>query len=363
MAPKNEQTPTDLAPPESPTTVVPSTNKTKPDSISEEAVAGAAKSLDQTPTSLEPTSPQTDSTKPNIFSSIETVTNDTDEKKPNRIIQYLKRLDKYILAFVLVLIAVSFLIFYIIQRNKAVNPVTAHSQSLTQATLSQLNANSVAIGSNQETLDIQSNTIFSSNALVKGALQVAGALTVANNTTLQNATISGSSQLNQVAGNSLTINGLTTLKGQLVVGQSLTVAGNTTLSGAVNAGKLTVSSLQVNGNISIDYHLVTNGLSPTIKSLGSGVIGTGGTVSINGTDTSGTININFGSGVSSSAACDASITFNQSFANTPSVIISPSNIGASNINYYVSNKTANGFEVCSSGASSTDANFDYFVID
>lgn len=363
MAPKNEQTQENIVPEETTESISNSVEDKNKSGLSNQAVADAAQSLDQTPSSLEPTSPQTDSIKQNIFSTIETPSDESDDKKPNKILQFIKKLDKYILAFVLILIAVSFIIFYLVQRNKVTTPTAAKNQSLSQAALTQLNSNSVTLGGNQETLDIQSNSVFSSNALVKGALQVAGTLTVASNTTLQNATISGSTQLNQVAGNSLTINGLTTLKGQLVIGQSLTVAGATTLSGAVNAGKLTVSSLQVNGDISIDYHLVTNGISPTIKSLGSGVIGSGGTVSINGSDTTGTIVINFGSGVSSSAACDVSISFNQPFTSTPSVIISPTNIGASSINYYVSNKTANGFELCSSGASSTNASFDYFVID
>jgi len=347
MAPKNDQA----------TTPEPTTAPT-PEDPGKDPVATAAESL-EAPASLNPTSAgEASSAKQSIFSTVEATSDDEDEARPNRILLVFKRMDKFVLIFILILIAVVFMIFYIIEKNKAVAPVTAKNQTLSQTTLSQLNSNSVAIGGSQETLDIQSNSVFSGSALIKGEEQVAGALTVAGNTTLQNASISGNTQLNQVAGNTLTIDGNTTLKGQLVVGQSLNVAGNTTLSGAVNAGKLTVSSLLVNGDISIDYHLVTNGLSPTIKSISS--LGSGGTTSINGTDTAGTININFGSGVSGNTC--VAVTFNKAFATTPSVIISPDGSSSAGSNYYVDNKTATGYEVCLTATQATSSDFDYFVI-
>ena len=348
MAPKNDQ----------PTTPESATMPTPVDST-KDPVASAAESL-EAPASLNPTSTDAAPTaKQSIFSTVETTPTDEDEKRPNRILRAIKRMDKFVLIFILILIAVVFTIFYIISQNKNVAPVTVKNQTLSQTTLSQINSNSVAIGGSQETLDIQSNSVFSGSALIKGEEQVAGALTVAGNTTLQNASISGNTQLNQVAGNTLTIDGNTTLKGQLVVGQSLTVAGNTTLSGAVNAGKLTVSSLQVNGDISVDFHLVTNGLTPSIK-LASGPLGTGGTVSINGTDTAGTIDINFGSGASGTACVE--VTFNKSFATTPSVIISPDGSSSAGSNYYVVNKTVTGYQVCLTATQATSSDFDYFVI-
>lgn len=354
MPPKNDQQPT------APEPATPPVDDPKSESLEKDPVASAADSLDQAPTSLEPTSTEP-SGKQSIFSTVQTTNKDDDEKRPNRLVMAFKRFDKYILIFLAVLIAVVFVIFYIIEKNKNVAPITANTQTLSQATLSQLNSNSVAIGGSQETLNIQSNSVFSGSALIKGELQVAGPVTVAGNTSLQNATISGNTQLNQVAGNTLTIDGNTTLKGQLVVGQSLSVAGNTTLNGAVNAGKLTVSSLQVNGNISIDYHLVTNGLSPTIKLVSGETLGTGGTVSINGTDTAGTIVIDFGSSVSGNSC--VAVTFNQAFSTIPSVIISPSSGGSAGSNYYVSNKSDNGYQVCLTATADSNANFDYFVID
>ena len=328
-----------------------------PDETTEE-IASAANSLDQETSNLDPGASQGDSSGRNIFSTVEELDSKKEDKKTNRIFSLIRRFDRYLLIFLFIILLVILVIFYIIQK-KSSTTATVKSTSLSQSTLTQLNSNSVVVGGNQETLDIQSNSVFEGSALIKGGLQVAGTLVIAGNTTLNNVTVSGNAELNQIAGNSLTINNGSTLKGQLVVGQSLTVSGTSTLNGAVDAGKLTVSSLQVNGNINIDYHLVTNGVSPTIKSLG--IIGSGGTVSINGSDTSGTVAINFGS--SASAGCDVTISYNQPFPKIPSVIISPSNSGAANINYYVTNKSDTGFTICSSGASDTTANFDYFVID
>lgn len=351
MSPKNDQQPA----------TPPIVTDPKLETDDKDPVASAAKNLDQSSTSLEPTSIEPLGAKESIFSTVEeTDKDDKEEKRPNSFLRTLKKFDRYVIIFLAVLVVVVLIIFYIIEKNRNIASITAKNQSLSQTTLSQLNANSVAVGGSQETLDIQSNSVFSGSALVKGALQVAGAVTVAGNTTLQNAAISGNTQLNQVAGNTLTIDGNTTLKGQLVVGQSLTVGGSTTLSGAVNAGKLTVSSLQVNGDILIDYHLVTNGLSPSIK-LASGPLGTGGTVSINGTDTAGTIDINFGSSVSGNSC--VVVSFNKSFATIPSVIISPDGNSSGNSGYNVQAKTVNGYQVCLSATADTNTSFDYFVID
>jgi cytoskeletal protein CcmA (bactofilin family) len=359
MSPKNDPNTTDEPKTADPATSLENAQKSE-DGTQE--IEEAAESLDQNTPNQDSNSDQEDSAKKNIFNTIETVGTDEPVKKSNKIISYIKHLDSYVLIFLLIIIVIVCMIFYLIIKNKNPNITAANSQTLSQSSLSQLNSNNVALGGSQETLNIQSNSIFSGSALIKGDLQVAGTATVAGNTTLQNVTISGNSQLNQIAGSTLAITGNTTLKGQLVVGQSLTVSGNTTLSGAVNAGKLTVSSLQVNGNIEIDYHLVTNGNSPTIKSFGSSIIGSGGTVSINGTDTAGSIAINFGT--STASGCDVSITFNQAFATIPSIIISPTSSVAANLGYYVTDKSDSGFEVCTTSSPNTPgtANFDYFVI-
>src|SRR5665213_1979369 len=161
MPPKNDQQPT------TPQSATPPVGDPKPETLDKDPVASAAESLDQAPASLEPTS-GSPSSKQSIFNTVETTDNDEDdEKRPNRIVLAFKRFDKYILIFVAVLIAIVFVIFYIIETNKNVAPVTTKNQSLSQTTLSQLNSNSVAIGGSQETLDIQSNSVFSGSALVK----------------------------------------------------------------------------------------------------------------------------------------------------------------------------------------------------
>jgi hypothetical protein len=329
------------------------TDAQKNDTVSEE-IASAAETLDDQNPSLDSTANK------NIFNTIQELSPQDSEKKTNKFIGRLKHLDRYILIFIFIVLIVLLVVFYIFQK-KATPTITAKSTGLSQSTLTQLNSNSVVVGGTQETLDIQSNSVFSGNALVKGGLQVAGAFVAAGSTSLENVTIYGNTQFNQISGNNLTITGTSNLKGQVIVGQSLSVSGTSNLSGAVNVGKLTVGTLQVNGDINIDYHLVTNGVSPTIKPMSSAILGSGGTVSINGSDTSGTVAINFGT--SGAAGCDVTISYSQPFSKIPSVIISPTSSGAANINYYVTNKSDNGFEICSSGASNTTANFDYFVID
>jgi len=334
MSPKNDPETTS----DEPKAADPATSLENAQTPEEETqeMAEAAESLDQNTPSSDSNPDQNDAAKKNIFNTVETVDSNEPVKKTNKLVRYIKRLDSYVLVFLLIIIIIIGMIFYLIIKNNNPNNTVAKSQSLSQSSLSQLNSNNVSLGGSQETLNIQSNSVFSGSALIKGDLQVAGATNVAGNTTLQNVTITGNSQLNQIAGSTLAITGNTTLKGQLVVGQSLTVSGNTNLSGAVNAGKLTVSSLQVNGNIEIDYHLVTNGNSPAIKSFGSNIIGSGGTVSINGTDTAGSVAINFGT--SSSSGCDVSITFNQAFATIPYVVISPTSFASASLGYYVADR-------------------------
>ncbi|HUC95575.1 MAG TPA: hypothetical protein VMR76_01280 [Candidatus Saccharimonadia bacterium] len=300
----------------------------------------------------------------NVFS--QNVANEdptTKDKKPNgpvfNILPLFKRFDRYLIIFVFVIIIVVVFGFYIVDKNKSPSTPAIKSQTLTQSVLNQLNNTNVQVGSNQQILSVESNTIFSGSVLIKGGLQVAGATNLVGGLNISNINISGNSQLNQISGNEINISGISTLKGQVIIGGGLNVSGTSTLSGAVNAGSLTVSSLQVNGDIQIAHHLDTSGLSPKIASQGS--IGSGGTVSINGTDTAGAIALNFGN--SPTSGCIAIVTFNQSFNTTPEVIISPENAAASSLDYYVNNKTTSSFDICISSNPNTEtAIFDYFVI-
>jgi hypothetical protein len=316
-------------------------------------IAKVAQSLEESDQNITATGSNDSNEQPRSVFSQSVESTNTTPKAPNKIISYLKGLDRYTLIFLFFIIIVIFLIFYLVEKNK--NPTSSiKTQTLSQSTLSQLNNNDIQVGGSQQILNVQSNSIFDGTVLIKSQLQVAGDLSS------QNINISGNSQLNTISSNSLVVSGVTTLKGQLAVGGGLNVTGTTILSGAVSVGALTANSLQVNGDISVLHHLVTNGTNPTISNLGS--IGSGGTTSINGTDTAGTININFGSGAANNS-CDVAINFSQSFSVTPVIVISPSNSFAATTNYYIANKSKTGFDLCNSNPSSLNtATFDYMVI-
>src|SRR5690606_19660637 len=100
------------------------------------------------------------------------------------------------------------------------------------------------------------------------------------------------------------VQGSTTLR-------DLSVSGSSTFSGAMTASQLTVSNLIISGNgtLQVPNHINFTGPTPG-RTIGT-ALGSGGSLSISGSDTSGTININTGSGTS--AGCFARINFQKSF--------------------------------------------------
>jgi hypothetical protein len=91
-------------------------------------------------------------------------------------------------------------------------------------------------------------------------------------------------------------------------------------------------------------------------------VGSAGTVSINGTDTAGTININFGFGAS--AGVLANVAFVNAFNKTPHIVITPIGSNCAALSYYV-NRTTGGFSIgsASAGPSGVSCAFDYIALD
>ena len=138
----------------------------------------------------------------------------------------------------------------------------------------------------------------------------------------------------------------------------LTVSGPVTFSGTFSAAAFAIEALQVNQNLSINRHIDAGGPTPTVSAGPS--IGSGGTVTISGTDTAGTVTINVGSGAGSNIF--ASVSFGNKFDGTPHVVITP--VGAAAPNAFVSNRTASGFSISSSpGLSTGSISFDFIAID
>ena len=271
----------------------------------------------------------------------------------------IRKFDIYFLIFIFIIV-VSMVVAYIaVQKNKSAKPVSISTQTLDQNALRQVNNNDVQVGGTNQTLDIQSSTIFSGNVLVKSGLQVAGSLKVAGTLSLPGITVSGTTDLGQVNATTLTLTGAETVKGQLTVDQGITVNGIAQFSGALNASAINVTSLEVNGDMTYSHQIYTTGSIP--KSTQTSAIGAGGTSAMNGTDTAGSVSIN--TGTNPSAGCLVDITFTRAYATTPYITITPVGSGSGgNIGYYIT-KSLTGFNICANNPpQNTPMRFDYQVI-
>jgi len=269
----------------------------------------------------------------------------------------------YLLGFGLVIVlAGAVIIVIILNSNKAADKAKTNltTQKLDDKTLDQLKSTDVTLGDPKQILAVQSNAIFAGKVLVKGSLDVAGGVNIGNALTLPGITVSGTSSFNQIQANELAISGSTTIQGTLSLQKNLNVTGNASFGGTVSAPQIAIDSLILNKDIQLNRHIDAGGSVPT-KSDGS-ALGSGGTTSISGTDTAGTLTINLGS--NPGAGCFATITFSQKFSATPHIAITPVGSDAASLTYYV-NRTTTNFSICSTtaGGAGKTFSFDYIAID
>jgi cytoskeletal protein CcmA (bactofilin family) len=271
------------------------------------------------------------------------------------------RFNVYLIAFIFILIVAGVIVFIAFSQNKKQTVNNPKSQGLSNSTLQQIAQGDTSVGGPQQVLNVESNAVFAGKVLVNQSLSVAGGLQVSGNVGFQNVNVSGNTQL-QSANiiKDLTVGGNLGLTGNATINQNLQVNGNGTFSGTVSAAALTTSSLQLNGQLVLNHHLSVGGVSPT--STSGSALGSGGTSSVNGSDTAGAISIHIGGGPS--AGCFITVSFNQSYNQTPYVIVSPVGQSAAGLSYYV-NATTTNFSLCSSNAASANTafSFDYFVVE
>jgi cytoskeletal protein CcmA (bactofilin family) len=267
----------------------------------------------------------------------------------------------YFISFLLILLLGAIGIFAAVKFNdKNSDNKSSKVASLTDKQLTDLKTNSTIVGDAQQTLDIQSNSIFEGQVLMRNNLDVAGSIKVGGALSLPAITVGGSSTFGEIHVNDkLTVAGNTTLQGSLTVQKGLTVAGNVSF-GSLSAGQINASSINLTGDFVVNRHINVTGGTPGRS--GGSALGSGGTATVNGTDTAGTVTINTGGGPP--AGCFITINFTQRFSATPHVVISPSNSSAANLNYYANRSTSN-FSICTASApgGSTNYLFDYIVID
>jgi cytoskeletal protein CcmA (bactofilin family) len=267
----------------------------------------------------------------------------------------------YFVAFLLLLLLGAGGIYAAIKFNdKNAGNQASKAASLTDKQLADLKNNTTLVGDSQQTLDIQGNSIFEGQVLMRNNLDVAGSIKVGGSLSLPAITVGGSSTFGEIHVNDkLTVAGNTSLQGSLTVQKGLTVSGNVSF-GSISAGQINASSIQLTGDFVVSRHINVTGGVPSRS--GGSALGAGGTATVSGTDTSGTVTINTGGGPP--AGCFITMNFTQKFSKTPHVVISPSNSNAATLDYYT-NRSSSNFSICTTSApgGSTSYLFDYIVID
>lgn len=346
MDPEEKTPPTseDSTPSESPT--------------SESSQQAPADALSKTPEELDQEQAEQAAANPPAESSD---SGDTPKKRTSGIKKLFKKVNLYFLGFMLVLAiggvvtAVNYL-----NSKKAATEAGIAGQELTEDALKQLANTDVSVGNSSQTLTIQGNAIISGQTLMRGNLNVAGNLQTGGGIQGPSLIISGTSNLGetQISGlqvaNNTAVQGTTTLR-------DLNVAGASSFSGAVTASQITVTRLVMSGNaeLQIPNHIRFTGPPPS-RDINTAVLGGGGSASVNGSDASGTVNINTGN--NPSPGCFVKITFSQRYSNQPHVIISPIGRAAGQTQFYV-DRDNSSFSICTANAAPANQafGFDYFI--
>lgn len=285
----------------------------------------------------------------------------TKKKRSLSVGGLIARVNIYLLLFIFILILAGIIVFVSIQRsnNEAVE-VSLPTQELTAEELDAIKGSDAKVGDPKQQLTIESTTIFSGKVLVKDSIDIAGNLKVGGTLSLPGISVSGTSAFDQITGNELSIAGDASVQGTLNVQQSLAVSGGATFGGPISAPQINIGSLQISNDLTFGRHLDAGGATPGV-STGTAV-GGGGTASVSGTDTAGTLTINTGGGPV--AGCFATISFTQAFSGVPHIVITPVGSAAAGINYYI-NRSSGQFSICTTNSAPAGASFsfDWIAID
>ena len=161
------------------------------------------------------------------------------------------------------------------------------------------------------------NSTFSANDASLTRLQ-------AGETSLSQLNVNGDGTLSNLSlRNDLTVVGATRVQGPMTLSQLLTVnnsvniSGNLAVGGTLSVRGFQASSLVSDTTLTIGGHIITRGAAPSVSP--GGALGSNGTVSISGSDASGTVGVNIGVGGGSGML--ASVTFRQPYGSTPRVVV------------------------------------------
>lgn len=273
----------------------------------------------------------------------------------------LRKINVYSILLVLVLLILGGISYYaIVQNRKSAKEGTLNTQKLSQNSLDKLAATDSSVGDAKQTLSVESNAIFAGGVIIRGNLDLAGTLKVGGPLSLPGLTVGGTTNLDQAAVKSLTDSGDASFQGKVTIQNGISVTGSASFSGTVTAAQISADSLLLGKELQLSSHIVTSGGTP--GRTNGNALGSGGTASNSGNDTSGTIVINTGN--AAAAGCFTTLTFTRVYTTTPRVIVSPSSATAGGIDYYI-NRTTSGFSVCTSANPPNNTSnivFDYIVI-
>jgi cytoskeletal protein CcmA (bactofilin family) len=188
----------------------------------------------------------------------------------------------YFVIFLLLIFLALGGIFAALKLNKDPANQSTKTQSLTDKQLADVKSSTTLVGDAQQTLDIQGNSIFEGQVLLRNNLDIAGSIKVGGNLSLPSITVGGTSTFGQLHINDqLAVVGNTILQGTLTAQKGVTASGTSSF-GTLSASQINTSSLQINGDFIVSRHINVSGGTPG-RSNGS-ALGGGGTASVSGTD-------------------------------------------------------------------------------
>jgi hypothetical protein len=267
--------------------------------------------------------------------------------------------------------------YFMFQQSNPSNTTSQKEVTISTDVLDKLGVSRNPIDNLGTELVIGPKSTFKNSVTINGDTSIAGQLNLngtlsassvnfadmqASNAVLTNLNVNGDGTLTnlnlrkdlEVAG-STKLQGAVTIYQLLTINNNVNVLGNLSVGGSLSTRYFQASSLISDTTLTIGGHIITRGDAPSVqKGDGLNYIDT---VSISGNDTSGTVAVNVGTG--SRTGILASITFVNRFGNTPHVIVTAVGSGASDV--YV-NRNANGFSIGVSSITSGGHAFDYIVM-
>jgi hypothetical protein len=253
--------------------------------------------------------------------------------------------------------------YYAQSKKTPAKPNSPTVANLTPEEINKLSEIGSSLGNNGQVLNIGADTIFRNKIDVSGDLSVGGHFNANGPVTLSELNISGTTALSGLnVGSNMTVSGIASFQKGINVTGLAAVNGNLSVSGAtsvnaLNATTISVQTIAITGPLTIS-HLRTQGPAPAAAA--GTAVGGGGTVSISGNDTAGTVNINTGN--TPPAGILATITFRAAYSTTVHVLLTPLSGAAASTPAYVT-RSGGAFQIHTDAPApaGSSLSYDYFV--